>query len=478
MAGIKWTTVDRVGMAVFQLLQVAILTRFLPKEAFGLVAMALVVVNFTNIFVDMGMTSAILFKQDANQKEYSSIYWLNVFVSVLLFGLLLLLTPFISAFYEESELLYVLPILGTNILLVALGRQHRTIMQKEFKFKPIAIVDLIAYFLGLLAAIVLAYKGAGVYSLVYSTLTASAVSNVLFLSTNIRSSPISMYFKFDEAAPFLRVGSYQTGSKILDFISKEADIFIIGKMLGAEALGVYSLTKQIVFRLYQLINPIVVNVLSPVLSSIQNDKIKLKRSFLKTIKYLSYVNFPIYFILLVLSEEILIILYGSEYIEGSLVLSLLAVSYCIMAISNPVGSLQIATGRTDIGFFWTILRVMVTPVFIFAGALYNIKGVAISHASLSVLLLVPLWFIQLKPMASISLREYFNQFYKPFILFCVLGIFSILIQELHDYDSTFMSIVVKFSIFFLLYGSLFYVFDKKSLKSFFYYIQSSLKSIK
>ncbi|MEL6561612.1 MAG: oligosaccharide flippase family protein, partial [Bacteroidota bacterium] len=165
VSGIKWTSIEKIGKAIFQVLQVAILTRFLEKEAFGLIAIAVVVINFTNIFVDMGMTSAILFKQDANQKEYSSIYWLNLIVSIGLCILLLILTPLISSFYNEPELKYIIPILSTNILLVALGRQHRTIMQKEFRFKPIAIVELAAYFLGLLVAILTAYEGFGVYSL-------------------------------------------------------------------------------------------------------------------------------------------------------------------------------------------------------------------------------------------------------------------------------------------------------------------------
>lgn len=87
VSGVKWTSVEKIGKAVFQLLQIAILTRFLPTEAFGLVAMALVVIGFTNIFVDMGLTSAILYKQDANQKEYSSIYWLNLAISISLYGI-------------------------------------------------------------------------------------------------------------------------------------------------------------------------------------------------------------------------------------------------------------------------------------------------------------------------------------------------------------------------------------------------------
>ena len=155
------------------------------------------------------------------------------------------------------------------------------------------------------------------------------------------------------------------GSSILDFFSSETDILIIGKMLGAESLGVYSLSKQIVSKLYSIVTPIIINVLNPILSAIQKEKSKVKYYYLKVVNLLASLNFPIYFIVILLSKEILTILYGDAYISGYLVLSFLAISYGLNTIGNPMGSLQIATGRTDIGFKWTILRVVITPIVIF-----------------------------------------------------------------------------------------------------------------
>ena len=101
ISGLKWTTIGTLGNALFQLLQVSILARYLPREAFGIVAMALFVVNFSNIFVDMGISTAILHRQNATKKEYSSIYWLNLLVSLFLYLCLLLCTPLISAFFKS-----------------------------------------------------------------------------------------------------------------------------------------------------------------------------------------------------------------------------------------------------------------------------------------------------------------------------------------------------------------------------------------
>lgn len=111
------------------------------------------------------------------------------------------------------------------------------------------------------------------------------------------------------------------GSTLIDFFSHEIDVLIIGKMLGAESLGVYSLAKQIVRKLFSIINPIVINVLSPLLSSIQKEKQRLKVTYLKVVNYLAYINFPIYVLVIVASKEILHIVYGAAYAESYVILS-------------------------------------------------------------------------------------------------------------------------------------------------------------
>lgn len=472
ISGIKWTTVEKVGKAIFQLIQVAILTRFLPKEAFGLIAIGLVIIGFTNIFVDFGFTSAILYKQDATKKEYNSIYWLNIFTSVILYFIIIVLTPFITKFYQENQLAYIIPLLALNLLFNAIGRQHKTILQKEFRFKNIAITEIISYIIGMITAVVLAYLNYGVYSLVYSTLIASLVGNSLFLLINIRKNPILLHFKFTETITFLKVGGYQTGSRILDFLSKEADIIIIGRILGSEELGIYSLSKQIVIKVYSIINPIVVSVLSPLLSSIQNEKQRVKNAFLQVVKFLTYVNFPVYLMIMVGAFEIITILYGRQYSEGYLVLVFLSIYYCLNSISNPVSSLHISTGRTDVGFYWTILRVAIAPLFIFFGASsHGINGVAIALAILAFLLIIPIWYIQMKPLANISLTEYLNQFYKQLILLFIAGSIFYMLDLRFVINSNFLNLILKeiIVISFYLFGL--YLYDKKNINRFIKYLK-------
>ncbi len=467
ISGVRWTTVGTIGRSIFQLLQVAILTRFLPKEAFGLVAMTLFVIQFSNIFVDMGMTSAILHRQDATQKEYSSIYWLNIFISLILYALLFFATPLISRFYEQPKLQELVPILGTNIILIATGRQHRTIMQKNFQFKQIALIEIISYFFGLISAVYLAINNYGVFSLVFSTLISSFISNILFLIQNFKSNPIRLHFKIKDTKPFLKIGSYTMGSAVLDFFSSEIDILIIGKMLGAEILGVYSLIKQIAVKLFAVMNPIITTVLSPTLSVIQNKKEELKQAYLNVVKYISNFNVPIYLLLIVSSKELLFILYGKSYQEYYVLLIFLLLLYCVTSISGLVGSLQIATGRTDLGLKWTIFRVIISPAVIILGSFISIEAVVIFTATLSLIYIIPLWYIQIKPMINVSLKEYVQPFIFQ-LLFLVVS--SILIGFYTDKivinSNVYVSAIIKTVLFLILYTGFFFTLDRAFAKGF------------
>jgi len=187
-------------------------------------------------------------------------------------------------------------------------------------------------------------------------------------------------------------------------------------------LGLYSLTKQLVLRLYNLINPIFTNVLSPWLSSLQNEPQKQKESYLSITRYLAYFNFPIYLVIAIGSYEILNLVYGSEYTSGALLLFTLAIYYSLNTVTNPVGSLQIATGRTDLGFYWTLFRASITPLMIYMGILFGgLQGVAWILLALSVGLIYPLWVFQIKKMLSVNFFEFIKEFIRPLASFIILS---------------------------------------------------------
>ena len=408
--GVKWTTISTISLATAQLLKISVLARFLDKTDFGLMAIVVFVLNFTNLFVDMGLTSAILHKQNISKKEYASLYWINFLFSFFLFIVIWLITPFISAFYNEKELNTLIPLMALTLLFSAFGRQFKVIEQKELNFKFISLVDIITSVISLIFAIILAYYGYGIYSLVYSVILLQILANIAFLIQGIKRIGIKLHFVFAETKPFLKIGIYQVGGQIINYFNRDLDILIIGKFFGAEILGGYSLAKQLVFRPAQIINPILTKVAAPVLAKFQNNIEQLKANYLKLLNIISTVNFVIYLGVIVLAKYIVLILYGQGFNDIVILVQILSVYMYFRSLGNPVGSLVIATGRTDLEFYWNLFTLSIMPIIIYTASQFSVVIVTISISVAMVLLTIPAWYFMIRKMIRVGLREYLVNF--------------------------------------------------------------------
>lgn len=422
--GVKWTTTSAIVRNLVSLIQITILSRILVKEDFGLIAMANVFVGFTQIFLDMGISAGIIHKQKITKNELSSLYWLNIFTGIFLSCILILVAPLFARINNASqELTYILRLLSLCIFFGAIGSQHRTIQQKEMRFKTIALIDIPISFITLMTAIVLANNGIGVYSLVYSTMVGSFSSSIIYLIIGlVKDRNIQLHFNIKETASFLKIGIYQLGAAILDFFSREIDIIFVGSSFGNDTLGLYSLCKKIVITVYNTVNPIFTRVLTPLFAKLQAGKDQLRSVYLKLVESLSIVNFPIYFIISIFSFGFLSILYGDQYSDGSFILSILALYYGILTASNPVGSLQIALGRTDIGFYWTIYRILTTLLAVYIGSFFNINIMVILFLLLAIVNTIIVWKVQVYRMIKIPFNGYIATILKPQIIALLLAI--------------------------------------------------------
>lgn len=465
ISGLKWSTISNVGLALFQLLQMSILSRFLPKEAFGLIALSVLVVNFTNIFVEMGLTSAIFHKQNSTKNEYSSLYWFSIIIAVFLYFLLFTVSEPIAKFYSEDDLTMIIRILGLNIIFISIGKQHKALLQKKLEFDIVGKIDLFACLIGLITAISLAMYGCGVYSMVYSTLITSLLSSIILVYIRFKEDPIKMYFSIDDIRPFLKVGGYSLASSIFDYFSRQIDIILIGKLLGTQFLGIYSLAKQISLKAYGVMMPIIFNVFNPLLATLNEDKEKMERYFLKIVYIVTNITFPVYLAIILGASEILILLYGSDYSDGALTLVGLCVFQACFTVVKPAGSLQIATGRTDIGFLWTIFRIVITILVLYlAATFFDAKYIALFLGGLSTILVFFLWNIQIQKMSSIKFVPYIHQFIFSLIAFGVVVILKFaLLDNLFAEAKLLVSIIGKIITGLLIYSVLLVILNKKGL---------------
>lgn len=410
ISGVKWTSVSTITLAIVGLLKISVLARFLDAADFGLMALVTFVLGFMNLFMDMGLTSAILHKQDISDNEYASLYWINIVFSLILFGLISLASPYIATFYEEPELTILIPLTAISIMLSALGRQFKTVEQKHLNFKYIAVTDIIGAIFGLGVGVVMAIGDYGVYALVYAALTQYAISNIIYFIKGVSDRGMLFHFKYDETKPFLKIGIYQVGGQVINYFNRDLDILLIGKFFGSEVLGGYSLAKQLVQRPMQILNPIITKVASPVLALIQSDKEELKRKFLSFLNIVATANFTAYGLLALLAYPAVLILYGNDFTHIVILVQILSAYMFIRSVASPVGSLVVATGRTDLEFYWNVFVLLVSPVAIFIGAQFSVEMVALSLVIVMTILLIPAWKLLINKLCGASLSEYLNSY--------------------------------------------------------------------
>ena len=356
--------------------------------------------------MDMGLTSAIFHRQEISKKEYSSLYWINLAFGILVFIIIYFLSPFIADFYDSPILSSLIVIMATTVIFAGLGNQFRTVEQKNLNFKIIAITELTSAILSLIAAIIMAANGFGIYALVFSALIQYSLPNIFFFLRGWITSPMLFHFNLKESFLFLRIGVFEVGSQFVNYFNRDMDIIIIGKVFSPEILGGYSLAKQLVFKPAQIINPIITKVSNPLLAKFQDSLSSLKKNYLKLINIVSSVNFFVYLLVFLFAPIIVKILYGSEYSNIVILVRILSIYMYIRSIGNPIGSLVIATGRTDISFVWNIFSLLVMPAFIFIGTQFSAEAVAYAMVAGILALFVPNWWLLVKRMTGASLLDF------------------------------------------------------------------------
>jgi len=439
--GLGWTTASSVVRNLVILLQLAILTRFLDRADFGIIAIAHLFVSFTAMFLDMGISVGIIHRLDITNKEYSSLFWLNILFGVALTSGLFALAPFITAGYHSQELTIVVQLICFTIFFSALGTQQRTYCQKKTYFGRLALIEIIGAFIILVVAVVTAIMGYGVYSLAYSTLAGAIFMNVTHLIIGlIKDSRLQFHFSLSETVPFLKIGIYQVGSSILDFLTRELDILIISATLGLEFLGVYNIAKRVPTAIYSFIQPIVGRVFAPLLAEKQGNINVLKANYLKLSKTLSWISFPMYLLLAALSPTVIAVVFGANYLDGVPVMMVFCLRYSFNGVNGVCGALQIATGRTDIGLKWTMYLIASTSLVYYATSYFGITVFLCGICALTIINALVCWYMQFKQMVGVTLSEYITIYTRSFIICSIL---SFIVYSIYSVPSILYAILAS-----------------------------------
>lgn len=431
-SGVRWTTFSSLGRAALQFAQIAILARLLVPADFGLMALVVAIMAFLQIFADAGVSNAIIHHQDISHDQLSSLYWLNVAVSTGLALVLVFVSGWVAAWYQQPDLQYLLWFAGLTLLAGAMAQQLRIVAQKNLRFNSLAKIELVSAAMGFCVAVASVFSGAGVYALVLGSLTAALVGCCLAWWRLSEGWRPKLRMRFDEIRHFLKFGAYMIGNNLANTFNSQVDVLLGGKLLGTQAIGLYSVPKDLNLRIAGVINPIVTQVGMPVMAKAQNDEVLLKRVYLQTMRMTASVNFPIYVALGLFAPEIVHVLLGPKWEESIPLMQVFAVWALIRSTGNPVGSLLMARGRADLSFKWNVVWLCIMPPAIWLGSQYGVKGMAVAMTVLGVLGFWPNWYFLVRPLCGAKLGEYTLQMAVPLSLSIFAGGFGHFIAALTE----------------------------------------------
>ncbi len=389
---------------ILQFSQLAILARFLTPEQFGLMALVTVVIGFSQAFVDMGMSNAIIHKQTNCQLHLSTLFWLTILAGICITGLVFISASWVTNFYEAPELQPLIQLVSLAFVISALGSQYKVLFQKELQFKVIAIVELCSVCCAFIVAISMAVLNFGVYALVVANITMTLVSSMLFFILGTRSIYVpKFHFRWHEARGYVGFGAYQMGERTINYFSANIDKILIGKFLGVGDAGIYNLAWQLINFPLRKINPMVNKVAMPIYGRVQQDNKLIDTYYCLTMIIISMMVAPFTVYLSFFSELVVEVVYGNDWISASPVVSILAVVGLVRALGNPGGGLLIALGYAKVCFWWNVVwgGALICAMYITLVYFPDIKTAPLTFLFLSVVFAI-IWHVLMHKIAGVT----------------------------------------------------------------------------
>lgn len=397
LRGMFWAYGSYAVGRVLVLISVAVLARLLSPDEFGLVALAIVFTTLMEVVKDLGVGQALVVsREDEVSERAGTAFAFSVLIGLVLTGACVAVAPLGASFFDEPELEQLLPILGLNFTIRALGSTHYALAQRGIDFRSRTAGELADVVVRGATGIGAALAGAGAYSLIIGYLAGSlAMTIVLWFAVPWRPT---LRPSMSHLGELLRFGGALTALSIVAAVITLADYVFIGKVLGATAVGIYTLGFRLPDLMILNLSHVAGQVLYPVFAKV--DPGRLGQAFVTSLHYTLIVAVPIAVGLFVLAEPVILALFGDKWEQSAPVMEIIALYALAATIGIPAGTAYKATGRVYILLVLAVPRaaLVVVSIALFvdegliavatcqavAAALFDLIGIALATRFLSV----------------------------------------------------------------------------------------------
>ncbi len=422
--GISWSIIDRASKLFLMLATTSILARLLKPEEFGIVAMIFVFTGFLKVIRDFGVGASVIQRTDPKKEELDSLFWFSVFLGLCVTIILIIFSSKIADFYNLPELENMIYVVSIAMFLGSISIIPEALLMKDLKFKSLFFRNSGNLILSGFITIIMALNGFGAWSLIFKEIVFNFFL-IIFNFSLIKWRP-ALRFKYISIKPYISYSIPLFGENSLNYFVRNIDNLLIGKILGESSLGFYSKAYSLMLLPVRQISGAISSVIFPSLSIIKDDINKVWNSYMKVVKIVLIVNLPFMISLYFFANEVVLILFGNQWLDVIPIIKALCFLGSIQSIGTLSGSIYNSQGKTHLQFKVGLFSKIVMSSGIIYGLLSSgIFGLIFYYTLTSVFIFfVELFFIT--KILNNSIFNFFN-FLKDEIFVIVIYLLTMII---------------------------------------------------
>ncbi len=376
--GFKWSSAQSFITQALQFVISIIIARQLLPSDYGILGMLAIFIGISSTFLNSGFGSALIQKKEATQADFSTAFYFNIGMGIILYLILYLCAPLIAEFYSQPILVPVTRVYLLTLVINALNISQRARLSRRLDFKTGAVITIISLVISGIVGIGLAYSGYGVWALVWQGI-ASSLSYSIILWIKEKWLP-SLIFSKESFKSLFGFGSKILGSSLINSIYSNISTLIIGKAFNASDLGFFSRAQNFSVLPGNTLTNIVIGVNYPVLSRYQDDNVQLLANYKVLMRVPVFILFPVLFGMATLAYPMIDVLIGSKWLESAPMIMILCAGCLWQPLTHINLNLLYVKGRTDLVLRLELIKKPIAFLMLFSAIPLGIYGMCVSIA--------------------------------------------------------------------------------------------------
>ena len=376
LSGFLWRLFERFGARGVELIVALVLANVLDPDLFGSIALVLVVITIMQVFVDSGLGNALIQKKDADNKDFSTVFFFNIAFCAVLYTILFFLSPVFANFYDDPSLTPIIRVLGLTVVFSGVKNVQMAYVSKNMQFKRFFFFFLGGTIFAAVAGVVLAFKGFGMWALVIQSVSNTAIDTIILWIT-VKWKP-EFYFSFKRLKILFAYGWKLLVSQLLDTGYDQLRALIIGKMYTKSDLAFYDRANQFPSFLTTNINTSIDTVLFPAMSGVQDDPERVKSMTRRAMKTSVFLMAPMMAGLAACSTQIVSLILPPVWAPVVPYMIILCISYTFYPLHTANLNAIKALGRSDMFLKLEIIKKVVGLSLLLISMWHGVMAIALS----------------------------------------------------------------------------------------------------